>query len=458
VGRVGGSAGASSSRAQYSGGRGGGPTAPRPISEPALREPGIATYEITAAPATVCDIVIDAAMAADADTIWFEPRLPAEDRYDVSIERQGRLIASASFDGALGAALVARLAMLAEVDLVARRGATGRCTVRGPNASAELVVTTRPGRTLRAEVGVRKQSPRAVPNVGGPVALEPGTVVGHYRIVEPLGAGGMGQVFRVTHTVLGRHYALKVLNADALSSDPEAAARFLREARAAARIKHAHIVDVFDFGYLGDGRPFLVMELLDGQSLGAMVADGALEPRTAVAMARQLASALAAAHAVGVIHADVSPSNVLVTGDVAKLVDFGLAQLRDDPSRLASDQPTEYVFGTPSYIAPEMIRGLGAEEKSDQYSLGVVLFEMLTGHPPFRAKAIRDLCVKHLKAPIPAIESPHGPVPPELEKVVAKCLAKQPQQRFDSMLELDAALVEVEQALFVKGWRRWLTP
>lgn len=423
----------------------------------ALREPPRENPEITATPAMVCDIVLDAAMAADADTIWFEPRLPQEDRYDVSIDRQGRTIAAVSFDGGLGAAVVARLAMLAEVDLVARRGATGRCTVRGPSASAEIVVTTRPGRTLRAEVSIRRQSPRPVPSSDGPVALSRGTAVGQYRIVEPLGAGGMGQVFRVTHTALGRSYALKVLNADARITDPEASARFLREARAAARIKHPHIVDVFDFGYLSDGRPYLVMELLDGQSLAAAVSNGALEPRVAVTYARQLASALAAAHAVGVIHADVSPSNVLVAGDSAKLVDFGLAQVLDDPSRLGIE-PAEFVFGTPSYIAPEMIRGLGAEAKSDQYSLGVVMFEMLTGAPPFRAKSIRDLCVKHLKAPVPEMESPHGPLPPELVKVVERCLSKMPQQRFESMLELDAALVEAEQALFVRGWRRWLTP
>jgi serine/threonine-protein kinase len=160
---------------------------------------------------------------------------------------------------------------------------------------------------------------------------------------------------------------------------------------------------------------------------------------------------------VGVIHADVSPSNVLIAGGAAKLVDFGLAQLLDDPSHLGGE-PAEFVFGTPSYIAPEMIRGLGAEAKSDQYSLGVVLFEMLTGAPPFRAKSIRDLCVKHLKAPVPDVESPHGPVPPELIKVVQRCLSKQPSQRFESMQELDTALVEAEQALFVRGWRRWLNP
>ena len=408
-------------------------------------------------PTVLADLILDAAMAADADTIWFEPQLPREDRYDVSVERQGRVVAAIALDGALGAAVIARLAMITELDLVARRGGTGRATVRGPASTAEIVVTTRPGRILRAEVSIKRHSPRAVAAADGPVTLARGALVGQYRIVEPLGAGGMGQVFRATHTALGRQYALKVLNADTRTSDPEAAARFLREARAAARIKHPHIVDVFDFGYLPDGRPYLVMELLDGQSLAAEIAVGALEPRVAVSMARQLASALRAAHAVGVIHADVSPSNILVTGEVAKLVDFGLAQLLDDPARL-SGEPAEFVFGTPSYIAPEMIRGLGADDKSDQYSLGVVLFEMLTGSPPYKAKSIRDLCIMHLKAPVPEMTSPHGALPPELVKVVNRCLAKQPGQRFESMAELDAALVEAEQTLFVRGWRRWLTP
>jgi len=163
-----------------------------------------------------------------------------------------------------------------------------------------------------------------------------------------------------------------------------------------------------------------------------------------------------AAHAAGVIHADVSPSNVLIEGETAKLVDFGLAQTLDDPSRLAAGQTSEMVFGTPAYIAPEIIRGLNAEPASDQYSLGAVLFEMLAGEPPYRATNVRELCVKHLSAPIPSIPTPG--LPPELVRVVQRSLGKAPGARFRSMASFHAALVDVEETLTVGGWRRFLTP
>jgi Protein kinase domain len=419
--------------------------------------PPIATLDASPSPAVACDVILDAAISADADTLWIEPRGPSDERYVVTVERQGRAIATSLLDAQLGAAVVARLAFLTEIDLMARRAAAGRTVVRGPTASAEVVATIRPGRSLRADVFLRKMTPRAVPSTPSRVDLSPGALVGQYRVARHLGSGGMGSVYHVTHATLGRPLALKVLHASVLSSDPDSAGRFLREARAAARIKHPNIVDVFDFGYLGDGRPYLVMELLGGHSL-ADVIDGPLEPRRVTALAKQLASALAAAHDCGVIHADLSPSNVLVEGDNAKLLDFGLAQLRDDPPKLDPAHPAEFVFGTPSYISPEQIRGLGADERSDQYALGAVLFEMLSGRPPFRAKTIRDLCLKHIKAPVPEIESPYAPLPGELTRVVQRCLEKRPEQRYPSMHEVVAALAEAEQAMVVRGWRRWLAP
>lgn len=409
-----------------------------------------------ATPAAVCDVIVDAAIAAGADAIWLEPSTPAADRYDVSIERGGSVLAAASYDGGFGAALVARLALLAEIDLVARRVTSGRVDVRGPAARVELLVTLRPGRAPRADVALRRPRRRAAADGVAPVALGPGVMVGHYRIVEHIGAGGMGDVFRAVHPTLERSYAVKVLGAKVASFHDEAMGRFLREARAAARIKHPHIVDMLDFGYLPDSRPYLVMEYLDGQSLSARIAARSLEPSSAIAIARQLASALSAAHAVGVVHADVTPSNVLVQGDHAKLVDFGLAQLRDDTSRLATEGPADYVIGTPSYIAPERILGLAAGEASDQYALGAVLFEMLTGAPPFRAATLRELCMKHLSHPVPSLDGLARPVPPELSGVVSRCLAKRPAQRFPSMAALGVALADAEEAMVLAGWRRWL--
>lgn len=408
-------------------------------------------------PATVCDVLLDAAITADADSLWLQPRPGAEDRYDLSIEKQGRAIAASTMEGAMGAAVVARLALLADIDLVSRRPSSGSCVVRLPKTSAEIVVTTRPGRSPRAEVFVRNLSrPRVTAVETSPAKIGPGVQLGQYTIEHRLGAGGMGQVFKATHRALGRPCALKILNHEGTS--PDAAARFLREARAAARIKHPNIVDVFDFGHVPDGRPYLVMELLDGNSLGDFMDGDALEPRLAVKFARELASALVAAHAAGVIHADVTPSNVLIEGETAKLVDFGLAQTLDDPSRLAVGETTDFVFGTPAYISPEIIRGMNAEPASDQYALGAVLHEMLTGEPPYRATSVRELCIKHLTAPVPEAESPVAPLPAELVRIVSRCMAKKPANRFPSMVELHAALVEAEQALYMGGWRRFLTP
>ena len=408
-----------------------------------------------AGPATLCDLVLGAAIAADADVVWIEPaREGAAGRYTVDIERHGRVIASGTLDNGMGAAVIARLAFITNVDLLSGSTATGAARVRGPDASASITSTIRPGRQLRAEVHVRKHAPRATRS--GPAAVGPGTQIAQYLVRNTLGSGGMGRVYEAEHTALGRTFALKVLHARMLNDD--GAAQFLREARAAARIKHPHIVDVVDFGYLDDGRPYLVMELLAGRCV-AQLLDEALPVWRAVSIARQIATGLAAAHAVGVVHADVTASNVFVTDDGhAKLVDFGLALVRDDPRRREGTEPADHVFGTPSYISPEQIRGNPATERSDQYSLGIVLFEMITGAPPFAADSTRDLCLQHLQAAVPEVTSPHGPAPRAVADIIRRCLAKNPAQRFGSTAELVQALTAAEQAIGATGWERWLTP
>lgn len=419
--------------------------------------PPLPPADLAPSPIAVCDVLLDVALTAGVDMIWLEPHAEADDRYDISLERDGRVVAATSLDGGLGAAVVARLALIADIDLVGGDVATGRCAIRGPSASAEILVTTRSGRALRGEVMVRRANLRAVP--AAPIALVEGATVGNYRIAERLGAGGMGEVFRVVHVVLERSFALKVLHGGALAADASAASAFQREARAAARIRHPSIVDVFDFGHLPDGRPYLVMEYLSGHSLARLIEEDVLGVGRAVSIARQLASALAAAHDIGVIHADLSPANVLVVDDVAKVVDFGLARLRDDPARRQDgDKPAGFVYGTPSYIAPEMIRGLGATEASDQYALGAVLYEMLAGRPPFEAPTVREVCLQHLRAAPPPIARLEGAGAPTLQRIVARCLAKRPEQRFPSMAALESALTGIERSLAAPGWRRWLTP
>jgi serine/threonine protein kinase len=367
-------------------------------------------------------------------------------------------------DAQLGAAVIARLAFLAEIDLAAAHASSAVLPVRSGNREAEVVITVRPGASLCADLMIMSRSRgRAAPVE--PIGPVRGDVIGQYRVIEFLGEGGMGTVFEAEHIALTRRYALKVLRTKVIERDAGAAQKFLREARTAARVRHPNIVDVVDFGYLPDGRPYFVMELLEGQSLADLVAGGALAPAEVVTIARQLANALAAAHDRGVVHADVTPSNVLVVdagGDATgapgelhvKLVDFGLAELAGEGLR---DENPEFVLGTPAYISPEQLRGLAPTDRSDQYGLGAVLFEMLTGHPPFHHDDLRSLCMMHLTAPIPSIESPHGPLPPKLADIVTTCLQKTPQARFPGMRALLVALDEIERVTDRRGWRRWLS-
>jgi serine/threonine-protein kinase len=266
----------------------------------------------------------------------------------------------------------------------------------------------------------------------------------------------MGTVYRVDHIALGRSYALKVLRSRVFEKDPTAGQRFLREARAAARVRHENIGDVFDFGHLADGRPYFVMELLAGESLADRVSRGALQPAEVVTIARQMASALATVHDHGVVHADVTPSNALIISDeplTVKLIDFGLAAIAGESF---AEQESDFVLGTPSYISPEQLRGLPATDRSDQYGLGAVLYELIAGKPPYAHKELRELCMMHIQAPIPVVESPYGPLPPKLADVITTCLQKSPQQRFPGMRAMLASLDEIDKVTRQRGWRKWL--
>ena len=407
-------------------------------------------------PCKVADVTLAAAIRANADAVYIEPLGVEDNTYTITLERDGNVLTSVHLDAQLGEAVIARLAFLADLDLAASHASTGVVPTRSGTRDADIVITVRPGSSLRADLMVM---PRHRAHTGPIRAIEPrpGDVVGHYRIDEFLGEGGMGTVYRVEHIALGRTYALKVLRARVVDRDETAADRFLREARTAARVRHPNIVDVIDFGHMPDGRPYFVMELLEGESLADRVARGALPPAEVVAIARQTATALAAAHDRGVIHADVTPSNILVIGgdDLhVKLVDFGLAQLAGEG---LSDEVPEFVLGTPAYISPEQLRGLPPTDRSDQYGLGAVLFELLTGHPPYQHKDLRTLCMMHVAAPIPVVQSPHGPLPPKLADVITTCLQKTPQARFPGMRALLGAIDEIERVTDRRGWRRWLS-
>ena len=410
----------------------------------------------TSDPRRLADVVLAAAVRASADAVYIEPAAQNEDAYVLTFERGSQVLSTITVEALTGAATIARLAFIADIDLAATSASSAVIPVRSGDRDADIVVTVRPGDGLRADLMVVGKQRATKSESRGAVGLV-GDVIGNYRIVEPLGEGGMGTVFRAEHVVLGRPYALKVLRSRVVEKDATAAQRFLREARAASRVRHPNIVDVFDFGHLADGRPYFVMELVEGESLTDRVARGALEPGEVVSIARQMAQALAAVHDRGVIHADVTPGNALVVAADpihVKLVDFGLAAIAGEGM---AEEESDFVLGTPGYISPEQLRGLPATDRSDQYGLGCVLFELLTGVPPYMDDDIRKLCMMHVQAPIPVVESPHGPLPPKLADVITTCLQKSPQARFPGMRAMLAALDEVERVTDRRGWRRWLS-
>ncbi|MET0286391.1 MAG: protein kinase, partial [Polyangiales bacterium] len=260
------------------------------------------------------------------------------------------------------------------------------------------------------------------------------TIGGRYLICELVGTGGMGAVYRGRHQLVGRDVALKFL-APRYASDAAARERFLREARAANRIDHEHIIDITDFGETSDKLVFLVMEYLEGEPLSRIIEKGPLEPQRALNIAWQLATALARAHELDVIHRDIKPDNIFVLqrrgGDFVKLLDFGLAKVLGEHRLTATGK----VFGTPEYLAPEQARGEQLTGQADQYALGCVLFEMLTGELPFDGPS-PDVVIKHLQTKPDAPSSKNAELGPELDALCARMLEKNPRERFTDAYHL----------------------
>jgi serine/threonine protein kinase/Tol biopolymer transport system component len=274
------------------------------------------------------------------------------------------------------------------------------------------------------------------------VALAVGTRLGPYEVLSPLGAGGMGEVYRARDTKLDRDVAVKVLPAD-LAGDAEALSRLEREARAVAQLSHPNILAIHDFGRQGE-TAYAVMELLEGETLRARLGHGALPARKAVDLAVQMAEGLAAAHEKGIVHRDLKPENVFVTGEGrVKLLDFGLAK-RVDPatgsdSRLQTvDKHTEpgTVMGTVRYMSPEQVRGDVADHRSDIFSFGVVLHEMLTGRQAFKRDTAAESMAAILKEDPPEIAASGSGPSPALSRIVQHCLEKKPGERFQSARDI----------------------
>jgi serine/threonine protein kinase len=272
------------------------------------------------------------------------------------------------------------------------------------------------------------------------------TLDGKYRLDSFISRGGMGAVFRGMHVMLDRPVAVKMINADLVSS-PEIVRRFQREARAATQLNHPNIVDVYDLGQTGEGTLYIAMELVTGQSLKDEIrARGALDAKRIVHIMSQVCDGLGVAHKANIVHRDLKPQNIMLTRDragaeLAKIVDFGIAKTFevDSHTQLTADGST---LGTPHYMSPEQATGREIDGRSDIYSLGIILYEMLTGEVPFDDQSLPAVLVKHMsEAPAPPSQRrPDLAISPALEAIALRCLAKDPAARYATADELGAAL------------------
>lgn len=266
-----------------------------------------------------------------------------------------------------------------------------------------------------------------------------GKTLGQYRIVEKLGQGGMAEVFKAYQPALDRYVAIKVLH-PMVATDTQFLARFQHEARAVAKLRHGHIVQVYDFGSEGNTY-YMVMEFIDGQTLKARLRDlkeagQTMSLEEAQGIIQAVAEALEYAHKRGMVHRDVKPANILLTSEgEAVLSDFGIARMVEGTRFTMTG-----VVGTPDYMSPEQGQGLEIDHRSDIYSLGVVLYEMLTGQTPFKADTPLAVIFKHVQDPLPLPRSINPDIPEPVERVILKALAKRPEDRFQSTMEMAKAL------------------
>ena len=276
------------------------------------------------------------------------------------------------------------------------------------------------------------------------MTVSAGTKLGPYEIVAPAGAGGMGEVYPARDTRLNREVAIKVLPA-AFTRDPERLRRFQQEAQAAAALNHPNILAVHDFGE-HEGLPYMVTEFLEGETLRERLRAGALPMRKAADHAQQIAFGLASAHEKGIVHRELKPENVFVTHDGrVKILDFGLAKLTrpesmSDPATLASQTEPGMVLGTVGYMSPEQVRGQVADHRSDLFSLGAVLYEMVSGKRAFQKPTPAETLSAILNEEPPDLSQIAPNYSPVLHRLVQRCLEKKLEQRFQSASDLAFAL------------------
>jgi Tol biopolymer transport system component/predicted Ser/Thr protein kinase len=291
------------------------------------------------------------------------------------------------------------------------------------------------------------------------MTLTPGALLGPYAITRLLGAGGMGEVYLARDTRLGRQVAIKVLSAE-LDLTGERRRRFLREAQAISAITHPNIVTLYDIGE-HEGRDFLVLEYVEGRTLDAAIGSGGLPVAQAVSFGRQIAEAMARAHAAGVLHRDLKPSNVIVTGGgTVKVLDFGLARIPDVPSSaeaatvLGSPALTREgaVSGTPAYMSPEQAEGRPVDARSDIFSFGALLYELLTGARAFQSRSAAGAIAAVLREDPKPLSASGIEIPSALESLVERCLRKDPSTRVQTMADACAILTDLDTGASRSGW------
>ncbi|MDC0675938.1 serine/threonine-protein kinase [Nannocystis radixulma] len=289
------------------------------------------------------------------------------------------------------------------------------------------------------------------PPAPAPATIREGAVLAdRYRVYHRLGKGGMGEVYLAEHMDIGRKVAIKTLNAH-LQDKPEIAERFMQEARTSSRVRHSNIVDITDFGKTDHGAPFFVMEYLEGEDLKSVLKRERVLPwDRARDIILQVCAALSAAHAHGVVHRDLKPDNIYLIRqgeqELVKVLDFGIAKIISD----AGDEMTQtgVLLGTPEYMSPEQAQDQPLDGRSDIYAMGVLMFRMFTGRLPFRAKAFMAVLAMHMQEPPPRPSEvdPTRPVNAGQEAVILRCLAKKPDERFQSADELAAAIRAIDAA------------
>ena len=289
--------------------------------------------------------------------------------------------------------------------------------------------------------------------------MKPGTLISHYRIISRIGAGGMGEVYLANDSELGRNVALKVLPADVVS-DQQRMSRFVREAKAASALNHPNIVTIHEIGR-ADSMRFIVMEFVEGTTLRQLIARGPMKLNEVLEIITQILSALAEAHQAGIVHRDIKPENIMVRhGGLVKLLDFGLAKLTEKPAAAVdTEAPTQallkteagVVVGTPYYMSPEQVRGLEIDPRTDIWSFGVVAYEMLTGIFPFQGPTPTDVIISIAEKDPPAPARYARELPPELERIISKTLAKNREERYQTAKDLLIDLKRLKQQLEIES-------